>query len=81
MTTVEYFGLARPRSRTPFEVAGSMFTRTWDAFRRWRRMSRAMGELRELDDRMLKDIGLSRSTLYAAARDVHGFGDRGYGIR
>jgi uncharacterized protein YjiS (DUF1127 family) len=44
-------------------------------------MSRAMGELRELDDRMLKDIGLSRSTLYAAARDVHGFGDRGYGIR
>lgn len=79
MTTAEYFGLARPRGERAYEVAGSLVYQAIEAFMRWRRMRRAIGELRELDERMLKDIGLSRSTLYSAAREVHGFGHGAHG--
>jgi uncharacterized protein YjiS (DUF1127 family) len=79
MTTAEYFGLARPRSPR-FFGAGLFVYIAASQVRRWLRMRRAISELRQLDDRMLSDIGLSRSTLYAAAREVHGFKDRGHGF-
>lgn len=78
MTTAEYFGLARPQSPSLFD-AGQVARNALATVRRWCRMRRALVELRELDDRMLTDIGLCRSTLYAAAREVHGFRDRGHG--
>ncbi len=78
MTTAEYFGLARPRTNR-LSGAGLFVLATLSTIRRWARMQRAIHELRQLDDRMLADIGLNRSSLYAAAREVHGFGNRGYG--
>ncbi|WP_436639779.1 DUF1127 domain-containing protein [Microbaculum sp. FT89] len=78
MTTAEYFGLARPQSPSLFG-AGQFVHSTFAMVRRWCRMRQALVELRELDDRMLTDIGLCRSTLYATAREVHGFKDRGHG--
>jgi uncharacterized protein YjiS (DUF1127 family) len=35
---------------------------------RWRRASRACGELYALDDRMLKDLGVQRSQITSIAR-------------
>ncbi len=80
MTTAQYFGPERPArsfSDGLMATAGSAF----GAVRRYLRMRRALVELRQLDDRMLKDIGLSRSTLYASALDAHGFGGLGHGGR
>ena len=77
MTTAEYVGSARLRHRQPrwkrtFANAVAAFAAAVDHFRRWYRMRRAVRELRDLDDRMLSDIGLNRSTLHAAAREAHG---------
>ena len=76
MTTAAHFGPARPYARPAPERTSAKLGRFVDIFRRWLRMRRALAELRELDDRLLDDIGLCRSTLYAAARERHGFGNR-----
>lgn len=39
-----------------------------DPIRRWNELSRRLQELRRLDDRMLKDIGISRSEISFVAR-------------
>lgn len=81
MTTVEYHDLARPAARSALEGVAAAMLAAVDAVRRYVRMRRALAELRGLDDRMLKDIGLSRSTLHAAALEVHGFAGIGHGGR
>ena len=52
---------ARPGRR----AAVLWLSHAWDhvvaTLREWRRRSRERGELAELDDRMLKDIGLTRA--------------------
>jgi uncharacterized protein YjiS (DUF1127 family) len=75
MSTAELFGLDQPGRERTINGIGSALYRACDAMRRWYKMRIAIGELRELDDRMLSDIGLSRSTLYSAAREVHGFAE------
>lgn len=71
MTTADYYGLARPGRERTFDGVFAVLENAADRYRRWRKLRRAVGELRGLDDRMLKDIGLSRTTLYAAASDVY----------
>jgi len=66
MTTIEFSGVALPRRRafSPFHAIAA-------AFRRWsvrRAERRAVAALRELDDLMLRDLGLSRSDIVAAVR-------------
>ncbi|MEJ8571442.1 DUF1127 domain-containing protein [Microbaculum marinum] len=94
MTSAEYFGAARPGLHRPLGdalaaggVAG-IVALVADAgagvcrrLSRWRKLRRAVGELGRLDDRMLKDIGLSRSSLYASARDGLGIGGVGHEFR
>lgn len=41
----------------------------WSAYRLWRERRAAIRALGELDDRMLKDIGLGRSEIASAIRD------------
>jgi uncharacterized protein YjiS (DUF1127 family) len=79
MTTAEYFGQTRPRNQRTFGNAGAFVLSAIRTWRRWSRMRRAIVELNGLDDRMLSDIGLSRSTLYVSAREAYGFKDRGHG--
>ena len=61
----------RPHADRPRAVAG----RVWDALRRalraWRKremLRRAVLELNQLDDRMLRDIGIERSCIGYAVR-------------
>ncbi len=79
MTTAEYVGLARPRSGRTAGSAGSFVLNAYRSLRRWARVRRTIRELSHLDDRMLSDIGLNRSTLFVAAREANGFRDRGHG--
>ncbi|MEJ8571446.1 DUF1127 domain-containing protein [Microbaculum marinum] len=73
MTTVPHFAPAGARIRQRRMSLVDRLARGWDVVCRWRRMRRAIAELSELDDRLLDDVGLSRSTLYARARERHGF--------
>lgn len=43
----------------------------YHAARQWRQRQRAMQQLRALDDRMLRDIGIARSEIMAAVCGVH----------
>jgi uncharacterized protein YjiS (DUF1127 family) len=47
---------------------GASVARTWHAFRRHQEVSRATKMLAEMDDRSLRDIGLSRSDIGHAVR-------------
>ena len=83
MTTAEYYGVARPRRHRAIgefnsysdmgigTILGAILSDVVTRYRTWRKLRRAVGELRGLDDRMLKDIGLARSSLYDSARRVH----------
>lgn len=81
MTTAEYFGAERPAAHGAAAALMAAARSAIGLVGRYRRMRRALHELNRLDDRMLKDIGLSRSTLNASALDVHGFGGLGHGGR
>lgn len=72
MTTADYFGMDRPhREPTVGSVLVGFVRSAFAHYRRWCALRRAVGELRELDDRMLSDIGLSRSTIFAAATGMY----------
>jgi len=79
MTTAEYYGLARPRGERHFSAAAAFALNAFRSLRRWARIRRTVHELSHLDDRMLNDIGLNRSTLFAAAREASAYRDRGHG--
>jgi uncharacterized protein YjiS (DUF1127 family) len=66
--------LVRAGHRLVTAVVG-VAVRTSDAVRQWRERRRATHELQSLDDRLLKDIGITRGEVWAA---VHGaLSDRG----
>jgi uncharacterized protein YjiS (DUF1127 family) len=50
------------------QAVGAAMTRAWRAFRRHREMAQATKLLQEMDDRSLRDIGLSRLDVGHAAR-------------
>ena len=53
-------GLAR---RLVTDIGGAVPLRAFQALRHWRRRGRAIGELGALDNRTLKDIGVSRGSI------------------
>jgi uncharacterized protein YjiS (DUF1127 family) len=61
---------ARPRLR--WEFYRLVLRQTVRAFESWRAVCRAERELHALDDRTLKDIGLTRSEIRSIAREQHG---------
>jgi uncharacterized protein YjiS (DUF1127 family) len=85
MTTAEtaahggYRAQPRPRSERITDAAGAFVSVAIEACRRWGRMHLAVVERNGLDNRILSDIGLGRSTLYTTAREAYGFKDRGHG--
>lgn len=52
----------------PAPVTGSWFARAVAAWRRQRRIAAGRAALRELDDRMLADLGLDRGGIEGAVR-------------
>ena len=52
---------ARPGQRSGVLALTDAWDHTVATLREWRRRSRERGELAQLDDRMLKDIGLTRA--------------------
>lgn len=52
---------ARPGQRSGVLALGDAWDHTVATLREWRRRTRERGELAQLDDRMLKDIGLTRA--------------------
>jgi uncharacterized protein YjiS (DUF1127 family) len=52
---------ARPGQRSGVLALGDAWDHTVATLRQWRRRARERGELAQLDDRMLKDIGLTRA--------------------
>lgn len=81
MTTADFVDFQEPGRRSPEAksgrtmggrvTAGKAVLAVVARFRRWRTLNRSVGELQGLNDRMLKDIGLSRSVIYSAARDAY----------
>jgi uncharacterized protein YjiS (DUF1127 family) len=51
----------RPRQRQAVFALGDAWDHAVANLRQWRRRTRERGELAALDDRMLKDIGLTRA--------------------
>jgi len=49
------------RARRSAHSAGNAVSRLFGALREWRRRSQGRTQLATLDDRMLKDIGISRA--------------------
>jgi|GEM_PF-1936210 len=72
-------GLATARGTTP-AAAARVARMAFSALARWLRVRRTTSELLRLDDRMLSDIGLSRSMLLSASLDAERAKDRGYGV-
>lgn len=72
-------GVTHPCGQQPFGAAGRFARTAFGSLGHWLRVRRATFELLRLDDRMLSDIGLSRSTLFSAAMEVERAKDRGYG--
>ncbi|NQW12550.1 MAG: DUF1127 domain-containing protein [Alphaproteobacteria bacterium] len=53
----------RERDRYVGQLLGHAFTRTYDVARRWLAHRRTIAELKQLDARILADIGLDRAAL------------------
>jgi uncharacterized protein YjiS (DUF1127 family) len=71
--TIEYQARVR-RAEVVGEMIGGGIARLWGHIRRALRRRAAVAELSALDDRMLADIGLSRSQIHAAVNSAAGFG-------
>ncbi|HET6522331.1 MAG TPA: DUF1127 domain-containing protein, partial [Geminicoccaceae bacterium] len=52
---------SRPDSGTPFDLSPRALRDGLAALRRWRELARQRRQLAELDDRLLRDIGLTRA--------------------
>ena len=76
MTISHNCGPAHARPDFPFARAAA-FGAAWSYIRRWLRMRRAVDRLRDLDDRMLMDVGLTRDSIEARMRSVHRIRSRG----
>jgi uncharacterized protein YjiS (DUF1127 family) len=50
-----------PLARSPDRKAGAWWRRAVATLREWRRRARERAQLAQLDERMLRDIGLSRA--------------------
>jgi uncharacterized protein YjiS (DUF1127 family) len=59
---------AAPAARTVAPASSSWFARAVSAWRRHRRIAAGRAALRELDDRMLADLGLDRGSIERAVR-------------
>lgn len=71
--TIEYQARVR-RAEVVGEMIGGGIARLWSYVRTNLKRRAAMAELGALDDRMLADIGLSRSEIRAAVNSAAGFG-------
>jgi uncharacterized protein YjiS (DUF1127 family) len=71
--TIEYQARVH-RAEVVGEMIGGGIARLWGHVRRALRRRAAVAELSALDDRMLADIGLSRSQIHAAVNSAAGFG-------
>jgi uncharacterized protein YjiS (DUF1127 family) len=58
----------RGRSAAASTRASSIFSRAVETLRSWRTRARERAELAALDDRVLRDIGLTRSDVYREYR-------------
>jgi uncharacterized protein YjiS (DUF1127 family) len=61
-------GAAAPAARTAAPAPSSWFARAVSAWRRHRRIAAGRAALRELDDRMLADLGPNRGGIERAVR-------------
>ena len=57
----EDLGGRNARARRSAHSAGNAIPRLFGALREWQRRSKGRAQLATLDDRMLKDIGISRA--------------------
>jgi uncharacterized protein YjiS (DUF1127 family) len=71
--TIEYQARVH-RAQVVGEMIGGGIANLWGHVRRALRRRKAVAELSALDDRMLADIGLSRSQIRAAVDSAAGFG-------
>lgn len=71
--TIEYRARVH-RAEFVGEMIGGGIARLWGHVRWALRRRAAVAELSALDDRMLADIGLSRSQIHAAVNSAAGFG-------
>jgi len=56
-----------PLAPAPRPHSGAVLLRILTALRRWQELAQSRQRLRELDDRLLRDVGLSRRDVAAAA--------------
>jgi len=65
-------GLVRPRAQLgalPVAQVGAWPARAWHVFKRRREVWAARRQIRDLDERILRDLGITRSqALYGASR-------------
>lgn len=71
--TIEYQARVH-RAEIIGEMIGGGIASLWGHIRMALRRRKAVAELNALDDRMLADIGLSRSQIHAAVNSAAGFG-------
>ena len=69
MTDIAYLPAQHATPRHRIGWLGQYAVNLWRKYAGWRSMKRAQAHLRSLDDRMLNDIGISRSMIDAAIRD------------